>query len=1737
MRTGKVFGYSLALALILSCQGLYAQLTVTPGNLIHLTPTQFVQTYLVGAGVTISNAKFNGSSDTIRLIQTVGGSIENQQIGSFTAAGKTLSEIVFTGGVIMSSGKVTSAKAPPPDASTAMNGPTGDPDLAKISNVTTAQVLDQAVLEFDFIAQTDIINFRYEFASEEFDQYCGQYNDAFGFFLSGTGISGGMGYVNDAVNIALLPNTLLPVTINNVCANKPLYSWWNVPEVDLAYNRFTHVFTASYSINCLQSYHIKLAISDVVDRIFDSGVLLEMNSFTSNGIQINTTFSNPSGGQNAIRGCSNAILVFSIPEVQATDYVIDLAIDPTGTADQADFLPNPLPSSVTIPAGTTTSPPLVIQTITDPVPAGNETLILDASHTTCGYTSTTTVSILIKEKPPLLVTINQPPPGLICDGAQVTLNATISGGYPSFYYLWSGNLATNPATITASYADPVVTLRVTDVCADTTIANLTLNVTPYPAAPGAITGLSSICKPLSSVAYHVDLIPGVSQYTWLAPPGVTAPVPPSSNDITLDFGAGSASGTVEVHGVNQCGSGPSSVLPVSVFARPVPTISETATNPCLGSTVTYITEAGKTNYSWTYPLANASLVSGGTGFDNTMTLNWSVVGPGVVSVNYNDNHNCSAINPTTINVSVIALPLPTISGTAVICVGSTGLTYTTEAGQNNYTWSVSPGNNITPSGNTCTVDWLVTGSQWVRVVYQDPVTLCTSSTANPGLSVTVNPLPVPSVTGTVSGCQGLSLGPFTTETGKSGYNWNPDGGTIVQGSGPYEVYITWNTAGTKQVTVTYSDANNCQGTSPVHVVTVNATPAVSFNSPATAFCPNNAAFILTYGSPAGGTYTGTGVVNISGTYYFNPSLANVGANALNYSYTSAQGCNALANGSIIVNPLPDVQFTPAHPNQKWCSASPVNVTLGSSVPLSTFAWTASANPATINPSSINNGSGNISQAFQNTGSITEAVQFQVSATASGCTSSPYPYTVQINPVATISASPASQVICSATNTAAIAFSLVPASGTSVNWSYSATAGITPASGSGSSNPVPATSFSTTDPLQGTVTYSVTTTYDNCPGNSLQYTMHVNPVPMITNSPLSQAICLGSSSTQVTFTPTTGYTVSYQWLATPSPASVTGYTAGSQSTAFIPVQTLTDPSNSTGTVTYAITPSITASSVTCSGNPQNYIINTNPLPTPNIQTVQPVCEQTSGLNYSTADLPNHGYQWSITGGTITSSTNTSSIIVNWGPNGMGSLSVTESITSTNPVCQNTNTKTVTLLPRPLPTITANYNLSNGICLNQTGSYLTEAGMSNYTWTISAGGNITVQNNQNLSVNWVTTGIKNVTVNYNAANGCNALVPATVSFIVNPLPDVTISGPSPAVACQGSSSSFTVPADPNSSFTWAVFPAGTGNLTSTQGQPNATILWLAAANNTSVSTLGLTTHGCTASSQVVLNVHPTPVVTMDACFDPVTIPSAKAFKLHGGVPYGASGVFSGEGVTFTAGQYQFDPASVAGPFPKTVPILYSYTNVYGCASSGSKSIEVVNEPSFACENQMTPLRDVRTTPNKTYNTYWRGNRCWMIQNLDYGTETSTTLAQTDNCQPQKFCPASDPGCTLYGGFYQWDELMQYSSQQGAQGLCPPGWHIPSLSEWQMLIDDPLNEGNALAGGFLKDMPFSPKLEGVFYMNNTWKFLQGDNLTSTLFWTSTLNSSFKAWARGLNNFTPSVSLYSSSRLNAFPVRCVKD
>ncbi|MEI8049797.1 MAG: PKD-like domain-containing protein, partial [Bacteroidota bacterium] len=537
-------------------------------------------------------------------------------------------------------------------------------------------------------------------------------------------------------------------------------------------------------------------------------------------------------------------------------------------------------------------------------------------------------------------------------------------------------------------------------------------------------------------------------------------------------------------------------------------------------------------------------------------------------------------------------------------------------------------------------------------------------------------------------------------------------------------------------------------------------------------------------------------------------------------------------------------------------------------------------------------------------------------------SSAFPYAIQINPVASITAAPLNQVICSESNSAATGFTLTPASGTTVSWTFTTSANIVPPTGSGTSNPAPPAVFTNTGGSQETVSYTVNTLYDNCPGNTAQFTVKVNPKPSLTNTPMSQSVCLGGSSVQVDFTTNTSYATSYQWQATAVPASITGYTTGLQTTPFIPAQTLTEPGNSGGTVTYAIIPQITVSSVSCSGSQQNYLIHASSLPTPSIQTAQPVCENTAGVVYSTAFSLGHLYQWSITGGSFSSASNTASVTVNWGAAGTGSLSVTEIVPGSVPACQNTDVKTISLLPRPLPSITASHSLSNGICLQQTGSYLTEAGKSAYTWAVSSGGTISSQNNQNLSVHWVAAGSQTVSVNYTAANGCNALVPAIVSFNVNPLPDVTISGPAPEVACQGLSSAFGVPTDPLTSFTWSVLPASAGNLLTPQGQSTATYSWLTSASNAMVIVSGLSSHGCSASSNLQLNVNPSPLVSLDLCYDPVSVSNAKPYVLKGGLPKGLSGVYSGEGVSFTAGQYIFTPASISGPLPKTVTITYSY-----------------------------------------------------------------------------------------------------------------------------------------------------------------------------------------------------------------------
>jgi uncharacterized protein (TIGR02145 family) len=197
-------------------------------------------------------------------------------------------------------------------------------------------------------------------------------------------------------------------------------------------------------------------------------------------------------------------------------------------------------------------------------------------------------------------------------------------------------------------------------------------------------------------------------------------------------------------------------------------------------------------------------------------------------------------------------------------------------------------------------------------------------------------------------------------------------------------------------------------------------------------------------------------------------------------------------------------------------------------------------------------------------------------------------------------------------------------------------------------------------------------------------------------------------------------------------------------------------------------------------------------------------------------------------------------------------------------------------------------------------------------------------------------------------------------------------------------------------------------------------------------------------------------------------------------------------------------------------------------------------------MTDVRDGSEYP--TFLAGFGSNaRCWMASNLNYGDFILSNQGQTDNCVVEKFCQNDQQQqCSESGGFYQWGELMQYQHDFSSKGICPPGWHVPSESDWQMLLTG-ITPGisppvDGIAGGFLKDMAiisgFHAVLSGMNFLGYLWANEgSGNSLSGSFYWTSTPYNDVQSWSRGLLSRNPSVSKYAGSHGNAFNVRCVRD
>ena len=268
----KILQILLTLFLCMVYAGeLHAQLLVTEADELHgWNADSLVRNILLDDGVTISNARFNGSS----------GVINCNNIGIFDT-GSTSTNIGMRSGLILASGGVSVAVGPNDLEEARVITSCGnyhDNDLASIASGSTNDV---AVLEFDFVPWDETVSFSFVFGSEEYMEYVGMdYNDVFGFFVDGANPAGG-NYNHQ--NMALIPGTSEAVSINNVNLNhNSTYYIDNTGGATIQFDGFTTLLEVSFNVVPMSNYHIKMAIGDVGDELVDSGVFLEAHSFSTN---------------------------------------------------------------------------------------------------------------------------------------------------------------------------------------------------------------------------------------------------------------------------------------------------------------------------------------------------------------------------------------------------------------------------------------------------------------------------------------------------------------------------------------------------------------------------------------------------------------------------------------------------------------------------------------------------------------------------------------------------------------------------------------------------------------------------------------------------------------------------------------------------------------------------------------------------------------------------------------------------------------------------------------------------------------------------------------------------------------------------------------------------------------------------------------------------------------------------------------------------------------------------------------------------------------------------------------------------------------------------------------------------------------------------------------------------------------------------------------------------------------
>lgn len=306
-------------------------------------------------------------------------------------------------------------------------------------------------------------------------------------------------------------------------------------------------------------------------------------------------------------------------------------------------------------------------------------------------------------------------------------------------------------------------------------APATFNVLVEPLPLPVITGPASVCKGSAGNVYSTAA--GMTNYQWLVSSGgtITAGGSDSVNTVTVTWNLeGSQTVSVGYTTATGCTSGSPTVFNITVHPLPVPTVTGEISACINGGDYTYTTETGMTGYQWTTS-PSGSITSGQGTYQAQVT--WLGTGTQWVGVNYMNGNGCSALQATTLQVTVNAIPgqAGAVTGNNSICGLTTGVSYITAsvASATSYNWTVPPGAIITYGAGTISilVDYPVTASSGNVIVTASNA--CGNGAPSPPLPVTVTQIPAAPVI-TLNGNTLFSNVP-------SGNQWYKNG-TLIPGA-------------------------------------------------------------------------------------------------------------------------------------------------------------------------------------------------------------------------------------------------------------------------------------------------------------------------------------------------------------------------------------------------------------------------------------------------------------------------------------------------------------------------------------------------------------------------------------------------------------------------------------------------------------------------------------------------------------------------------------------------------------------------------------------------------------------------------------------------------------------------------------------------------------------------------------------------------------------------------------------